>query len=115
MKAYLIEISSGSYEDYRTYIEIGYFDKKKAQEYVDEYNDKLEKDNIQSEECNNCCCGKYQYLSQVIRNCKLGTRLNNITDYNKLDGDLWLECDNKLDSYWLSEEHPARFIEIEIK
>lgn len=114
MKVYLIETSSGSYDDYYTYIKTGFLDKAKAEKYVEKYNNELESDKIQGELCNGCGCGKYQYLSQVIRNCKLGSRPSNISEVFKLDGYIFHECDKKVDSYYSNEKHPAIIKEIEI-
>lgn len=115
MKIYLIETSHGSYEDYCTYIETGFFDKDKAQQYVDKYNKDLDDKKLQSDECWNCCSGKYGYLSNVIRNCKLGARRQNISDVNNLDGDLYFECDKSAYDSNIDEQHHAIIKEIEVE
>lgn len=114
MKVYLIENSSGSYDDYYSYIKTGYFDKNKAQEYVDSYNKSLDAKRLQSEECYSCISGKFDYLSKVIRNCKLCARKSNIKDVEKIDGGLYFECDKSEDSYYMCDEHYAVIKEIEI-
>jgi len=66
MKVYLIEKSSGLYDDYYSYVDNGFFSKSKAEEYIQNYNNQLYHDCIQCDECDKCCHGKYQNLSQVI-------------------------------------------------
>ena len=114
MKVYLIETSYGSYEDYYTHIETGYFDKTKAEEYIDKYNKDLEFKISRSDECNACACGKYDYLSKVIRNCPLGARKSDISDINNIDGDLYFDCDKSVYDCNIDEQHAARIKEIEI-
>ena len=114
MKVYLIETSSGSYDDYYTYVETGYFDKYKAQKHIDQYNKDLVDRTTQSDECYNCTCGKYRYLSNVIRNCKLGARKADINDMDNLDGDLYFECNKSKYDCNIDEQHPARIKEVEV-
>lgn len=114
MKVYLIETSSGSYEDYYAYIETGFFDKSKAEEYVNNYNKKLDEDREKSEICGECKQGKHQYLSHAILQCPFKIKKSNITEIEKLDGDLYFECDKSIDYYDVYERHYARIKEVEI-
>lgn len=114
MKVYLIETSHGSYEDYHAYIEIWFFNKDKAQEYIDKYNEDLEKRKLQSEECGDCTNGKYDYLSKILRNCKLCAKKTDISEISNIDGDLYFECDKSIDDYDICEQHPARIKEVDV-
>ena len=114
MKVYLIETSSGSYDDYYTYIETGFLDKSKAEEYVNNYNKKLDGDKEKSDICNECQHGKYQYLSHVLIHCPFKTRKDGITELEKIDRDLYFECENAPDCYDTYEKHYATMKEIEI-
>ena len=114
MKVYLIETSSGLYDDYSTYINTGYFDKDKAQEHIDKYNEDLNNRKLQSEECNNCECGKYDYLSKALRNCKLCARKSDIDNIYKIDGGLYFECKKSMDDYYIYDEHDARIKKVDI-
>ena len=114
MKVYLIGNSSGSYDDYYTYVETGYFDKAKAEEHINRYNNQLDSDVEQSKICNACTCGKHSYLSSAIRNCKLGARRQDISDIEEIDGDLYFECEKSIDDYIIYDKHPARIKEVNI-
>lgn len=114
MKAYLIQTSSGSYEDYYSRIHKVFLDKDKSQEYVDRYNIKLKSEQDQETVCNECRCAKYSYLSQVIRNCKRGARPSDISEIDKIDSNLYFECEKEIGDY-REEDHPATIIEMEIE
>lgn len=114
MKVYLIETSSGSYEDYYTYIETGYLDKDKAQAYVDKYNKDLEKRKMQSQKCKDCQRGKYNNIFDVLRKCKLCVRESDISEAKHLDGDLYFDCNKSMDDYSVYDEHSARIKEVEV-
>lgn len=72
-------------------------------------------DCIQGDECDKCCHGKYQNLSQVIHNCKLGANKIDISDINKLDRNIWFDCEKQVDSYYIKEVHPAKIKDIEVE
>ena len=115
MKVYLIEVSHGSYDDYYSYITTGFFDKDKAQAYIDKYNSDLDKSRDYGAICNECRCGKYQYLSHVIINCPLKVKKSDITEIEKIDKDLYFECEKYIDGYDAYDSHYAAIVEIEIQ
>lgn len=53
-KVYLVVQSSGEYDDYREHISAAYFDKQKAIDVVEAFNQKLAIDKEQFKKCMNC-------------------------------------------------------------
>ena len=114
MKVYLIETSSGSYDDYYTYIKTGFLDKCKAEKYVEKYNKRLKDKRTQSDVCGACKSGKYDYLSNAIRACNLNARIVDITDKSSNYGELYFDCKKSKYDEDAYENHEARIKEIEI-
>ena len=115
MKIYLIKQSSGSYDDYCEYIEKGFFDKRKAEDYIKEYNEKLVADRELSIVCDKCNHGRYETLADVLLNCPVKARKIDITEMEKLDGDIYFDCEKASDYYDVHDQHFASIQEIEVE
>jgi len=111
MKIYLIEHSEGEYEYYDSWISNGFFDEDKAKKYVEEYNKKLREDNEQYAICEKCINGKYTSKSDIISNCKIGVKEEDIIIINTKK--LYIGCKNMIDSRLC--EHDARIVEVDVE
>jgi len=117
MKVYLIETSSGSYDDYYTNVEVGYLNKDKAQKYVDDYNRQYQVRMKQAKECLTCKYNDRLNINEVLSNCLIAT-IENMSDIQQIGdnetGYLCFTCSKEEDYYDLSDEHEPRIKEIEI-
>lgn len=102
MKCYIIQSSSGSYDDYSTAIEKIFIDKEKAEVYLKKINERHEELQESAKQCYRCYMHEFSNKDCPKRK---------IVDNQEYGYD---SCENYNDNYYYYENHPAKIIEEEI-
>ena len=115
IKVYLVVHSSGSYSDYHEYISAAYFDKQKAIEIIDIYNQKLAKDKEQYKKCMKCrvydeCIETEESQREFIQSMKKECPIANIS----IDDEGFINCKSEINS-WVDDEFDAKIRELEVE
>ena len=112
-KIYLVEASSGSYDDYYKWIEKIFYNPEKAEEYKNTYNQELAKKLELAKKCSRCPIDNFDIeVQQLIKECKLYCNESDI-EIKGSGKEAFLNCKNY--GYYYSEHHQATVIEKEVE
>lgn len=115
---YLIETSSGSYEDYYTGVSKAFFLLSDAEQYIKEYNENLSSKQVKRYKCDRCPINCYydeedeeykKWVATVEQECKEFCDSADIS----VAGKDYYTCKNEVDRF-IDEEHEARIKRINI-
>ena len=124
-KIYLVESTSGSYEDYSERIEKAFFNKEDAENFKNQYNLKLREEEKLLEKCENCFIYAMDIDRGIRKNCKPFSEESKLSiiqkandrcryaDVKFYDDCNSLGCKNKL-SQFILDKHDARIKEIDV-
>ena len=114
-KVYMIVMSAGTYKDYSEHIPAAYFDKQKAIEIVETYNQKLAIEKEQYKKCMNCDIydeileddeSERKLLTKVKKKCPI----SNI----KIDEEGFINCKSEV-SHYVEESFDAVIRELDVE
>jgi hypothetical protein len=107
---YCVWASSGFYENFHSYIVKAFFDPQAAEDFKNEYNQKIKEEKTQKNKCNACMS---RFFETEITDLELQSSFTNVMLQEcenaniQFDEDGWVSCANYVDSWDFDESHEA--------